>query len=75
MPPDPVKFLKEGGTARLRRKGSVFQNVGQAFRPAAGFLAGFSNAGQKPGGSPEGLPHKNRRGTQRNKNLVVQALA
>ena len=41
--------------------GSLFLSiVGQAFRPAAGFLAGLGNAGRKPGGSPEGLPGKNR---------------
>src|SRR5215467_4622057 len=47
-------------------------NVGQAFRPAAGFLAGSRNAGRKPGGSPKGLPHKNRRSAQRFWSLVVQ---
>src|SRR5215469_7904096 len=47
-------------------------NVGQAFRPAAGFLAGSRNAGRKPGGSPKGLPHKNRRSAQRLSSLVVR---
>src|SRR5215469_11574103 len=47
-------------------------NVGQAFRPAAGFLASSQNAGRKPGGSPEGLPHKNRRRAQRFWRFVVQ---
>ena len=45
-------------SSNVARAGS---NVGQAFWPAAGFLAGIGNAGRKPGGSPKGLPHDARR--------------